>query len=213
MRIFDVSMTLSEDLPVWPGAPKYQLQQHKTSLPKGGPKTDSHFSMIPHFGTHIDAPLHFDPAGASIEQLDVNLLMGPCVVYEHKARRDMTREDLIAMGLEQGPRVLFKTANSGGIKAGVDFDRDYVSFAPDAIDYLVEVGVKLLGIDGYAIGSFEKSSDPNHVRFCGSGGVIIELLDLSGIAPGSYELMALPVKMAGLEAAPARVLLLEKNDV
>ena len=211
MRIHDVSIAISEDLPVWPGAPKYQLKQNKTTLPTGGPKTNSHFSMIPHFGTHIDAPLHFDPEGLAIEQLDVSLLVGPCRVYEHLARRDMTREDLIAMGLEQEPRVLFKTVNSGSIKAGVDFNQNYVSFEPDAIDYLVEVGVKLVGIDGYAIGSFEKSSDPNHVRFCGSGGVIIELLDLSGIKPGSYELIALPVKMAGLEAAPARVLLLEKN--
>ena len=212
MRLIDVSVGVSPDLPVWPEAPKYELKQWQTKLSDGTLKTDSHFSMIPHLGTHIDAPLHFNPKGASIDQLDINLLVGPCRVYEQQAVRDITREDLLAMRVSSGPRVLIKTVNSERIRAGREFDRNYVSLEPDAIDYLLEVGVRLLGVDGSAIGAYEKMSDTNHARFCGAGGVIIEVLDLSNVEPGDYELIALPIKMVGLEAAPARVLLIERDQ-
>ena len=206
--IYDVSIAVSESVPVWPGAPKYVLKQKQTLLPNGDAKMDSHFSMIPHCGTHIDSPLHYNSKGVAIENLAIDLLIGPARVYEHTADRHMTGDDLAKWDFDGVERALFKTVNSGCMSTG-EFDTGYISLMPDAIDFLLSRSVKLLGVDGFSIGPFGELNDRNHIAFCGSGGVIIELLDLSAVAAGDYDLFALPVKLAGLEAAPARVVLVK----
>jgi len=206
LEFIDVSVSLSSDFPVWPGAPKYWLEQKCTDLGNGHKKLDSHFSMIPHFGTHIDAPLHFNMEGPSIDKISPDLLIGSCRVYEHKGPNHISRDDLVKMGVGRQDRVLFKTANSQRFGEH-EFNKDYIAFEEEAIEYLVESGVKILGTDGFSIGGFGEASDRNHVIFCEAGGVIIELLNLCDVTPGEYQLIALPLKMKGVEAAPARVLL------
>jgi arylformamidase len=205
-RYLDVSVPLSPKVPMWPGAEPFQIRQEKIRLGKKDLITVSHLKLSVHCGTHIDAPLHFDRHGATIDRADLSLLMGPCRVLHHKPRTHITRADLAAAGQDLPPRVLFKTANSARIHAG-KLGKDFISLMPDAIEELMARGVRVLGVDGFSIGPYGPISDANHVRYCGQGGLIIEVMDLTAVKPGDYLLVALPLKIARAEAAPARVLL------
>jgi arylformamidase len=108
-----------------------------------------------------------------------------------------------------GTRLLIRTVNSQIIRQP-EFHEDYVALTPDAARVLVARNVRLLGVDGYSIGPFEPSSGMEvHRIFLGAGPeqVALEELDLSSVAPGDYQLVALPIRLTGLEGAPARVLL------
>jgi arylformamidase len=209
-RWIDVSVPLSANVPVWPGAPAFEMRQDKIPLGKQHLVTVSHLKLIVHCGTHIDAPLHFNRHGASIDQASLSLLMGPCRVFEHKPSRHITKADLLALGEDVPPRVLFKTANSRRLQTG-KLDKHFISLLPDAIEELLARGVRVLGVDGFSIGPYGSMSDRNHVRYCGQGGLIIEVMNLTAVKPGDYFLVALPLKIRRAEAAPARVLLFKPN--
>ncbi|MDO8303791.1 MAG: cyclase family protein [Sedimentisphaerales bacterium] len=211
-RLIDVSMTLSPDIPVWPGAPRFEFTQKKTDIGDGQLITNSRFVMIPHCGTHIDAPLHFDKKGVSIDAVALDVLVGPCCVFEHKGSGHISKNDLVAAGFVPQARVLFKTLNSRRLASEM-LEKDYIALTADAIEYLIQCGVKLLGVDGFSIGAYGETSDRNHVAFCGSGGVIIEVLNLSNVEAGEYQLIALPLKIKGVEASPARVVLLKQENI
>jgi arylformamidase len=211
-KLIDVSVGLSPTTPVWPGAPTFGLEQKTTDLGGGEAKMDSHFSMIPHCGTHIDAPLHFASGGDAIDAVCLDLLVGPCRVFEHSGDGHIAKDDLVAMGFVPLKRILIKTHNSRRLREGT-LDKDFISLLPDAIDHLARSGVQVLGVDGFAIGPYGELCDRNHLVFCGTGGIIIEVLDLSEVEAGEYNLIALPIKLMGVEAAPARVALLRSEDV
>lgn len=210
--LIDISVAVSPDTPVWPGAPRFELSQTRTDLGGGQAKMDSHFSMIPHCGTHIDAPLHFASGGEAIDAVRLDLLVGPCCVLEHAGDKHISKEDLDAMGFAAARRVLIKTRNSLEMRRG-KLDERFLSLLPDAMDHLMRSGVQVLGVDGFAIGPYGDLSDRNHLAFLAVGGIVIELLDLTDVEPGEYNLIAMPIKLVGVEAAPARVALLRSSDV
>jgi len=211
-RLIDVTVRLSPRTPIWPDAPRFEVSQKRIELDGGEVAMGSFFSMTPHCGTHIDAPLHFAPAGLPIDAVDLDLLVGPCRVWEHLGDMHIGKDDLLAMGFVAEKRVLFKTRNSASLRRG-EFDEGFISFLPDAIEHFICSGVKLLGTDGFSIGPFGELTNRNHVMFCGAGGIIIEVLDLMDVEAGQYNLIALPIKLEGVEGAPARVLLLRPEDV
>jgi arylformamidase len=212
--IIDCTLGLSPDTPIWPGAPRYRFSQKKTDLGDGHEATDSSFAMIPHCGTHIDAPLHFAKGGATIDAVPLDLLIGPCRVIEHLGDDHITKGDLLKMDLPALTRILVKTRNSRRLRSGgTEFDEGFLSLLPDALDYLMQLGVKVLGVDGFSIGPFGEMTTGNHIKFCEAGGIIIEVLDLLDVEPGEYNLIALPIKLVGVEGAPARVVLIRPKDV
>jgi arylformamidase len=206
--MIDVTVKLSPRTPVWPGAPRLDLSQKKIDLDGGGEAMDTKFTMVAHCGTHIDAPLHCIKGGKTVDALPLDLLVGPCLVVEHMADRHVTKDDLSAIGFVPTRRLLLKTRNSARLRNG-ELDETFLSLLPEAIDYLIHSGVELLGVDGFSVGPFGDMNLRNHLVFCGAGGVIIEVLDLSDASPGRYGLVAMPLKLEGAEAAPARVILLE----
>lgn len=208
----DVSVGLSPTTPVWPDDPPIDVAVRRTELPGGELETTSRASLSLHSGTHIDAPLHFARNGIAIDAVPFDLLIGPCTVFEHRGDGHLSASDLDAMGFVPRRRVLFKTRNSGALRRG-QLDANYLSLLPDALDRLVAAGVELLGVDGFSIGPFGELNVRNHVKFCGAGRVIIEVLDLSDVEPGDYHLMAMPTKFAGAEAAPARVVLFRRDEL
>lgn len=210
MKLIDVSVPVSSDFPTWPGTRQYQLERRRSLLSGGRESITSSFRMGTHFGTHIDAPLHFSKGGAAVDEIDPDLLVGPCRLYHYTGVKHIGAGDLVKMGVLSGSRVLIKTANSQIIRSS-QFHKDYIALLPDGIHYLLDIGVKLLGFDYFSIGAYGKASNEAHLIFLGAGGVIIENVDLSDVEPGEYQLMALPVRMVGLEAAPSRVLL-ARND-
>jgi len=210
--LVDVTLALSPRTPIWPGAPAPEFVANRRPLPDGHEAAESRFSTIPHAGTHVDAPLHFSRGGTPVDRLDLGMLLGRCRVFEHRGPGHIGGPELAATGFVPVRRALFKTANSARLGRG-ELGADYVSFLPDAIARLAAAGVEVLGIDGFSIGPYGELSDANHVAWCGAGGVIVEMLDLSAVGPGEYVMAALPLKLAGLEAAPVRVVLMQEGDL
>ncbi len=204
MKWIDVTLPIDASYPNWPGAPGFQLT-HLTSIAEGDDANSTMLEISSHFGTHIDAPRHFVRDGQTIDAVSLDLLVGPCEVYELQCADAISRSDIAGLDLAEVERVLFKTANSSIIHDRV-FHQDYIGLDLSATEFLVEQGIRLVGTDYYSAATYPQAVEV-HQLFLGNGGVFVEGLDLQEVAPGSYQLVALPLKIVGVEAAPARVLL------
>jgi arylformamidase len=164
-------------------------------------------SLGSHTGTHVDAPKHFFDDGVGVDALALDVLMGPAVVVAMS-------DDVMSVGEEQlrlhelkgHTRVLIKTRNSQFIRDR-EFVRDYTYLAPDGAAYLVALGVKLVGVDYLSIEQFHSGHHRTHRALLERGVVIVEGLDLSVPPSGPYELRCLPLRLVGLDGAPARAVL------
>ncbi len=165
-------------------------------------------SFFDHCGTHVDAPYHFEANGAKVDELALDVLIGRARVVEIAAERVIQKADLLAVDLDNVERLLLKTRNSSIVNSK-EFTRNFVSLAADAAEFIVARGIKLVGIDYCSIEEITSKDYPTHHTLLRNGVVIIEMLDLSSIAPGDYELLCLPLKLKGAGGAPARVVLRE----
>lgn len=206
--IYDISLTIGPDLPVWPGDPPVQLSQ-PSHLDRGDEYTLTRLDISAHTGTHLDAPAHFIPRGATVEALDLAVLIGPCRVVETATAGHVTAAALEALAIPPGTvRVLLKTANSRlWAESGAAFRPDFVAVAADGAQWLVDHGVKLVGVDYLSVAPFDDSV-ATHRLLLGAGVIVVEGLNLSAVAPGEYQLICLPLKIAGSDGAPARAVLL-----
>jgi len=208
MSYIDVTLSVDERRPAWPGDPPFV--HHITAvIGKHGSECNlSSVEMSTHFGTHVDAPYHFITDGKTVDELDLNLLVGPCVVVEAlKAERLVSPADLegqVPVGTE---RVLIRTINSERYLHDTQFHEEFVALSKECVQYLVSLGVRLIGIDYYSIAPYDDPV-PVHTLFLGLGDTVaLEAVDLSGVRAGMYELVCLPLKIKGAGGAPARVLL------
>jgi len=207
-KYIDISVPVSPSLPCWPGSPAIQFER-SLDLEKGDIATDTtvHFSV--HTGTHIDAPLHFLQGGKSVDQITLETLIGPVYVAEVPAQVEVITVDVLKdLALPAGvQRLLLKTRNSLLWSSGSDkFDPDFVALTAEAAQWLVDRGVTVIGIDYLSIQRFTDGPE-THQILLGANVVVIEGLDLSHVEPGNYELFCLPLKLEGVEGAPARVIL------
>jgi arylformamidase len=203
-RIHDISIPLAAGMSTYPGDPPFALE----SVQRFGdsPVALSRLSLSTHTGTHVDAPSHFVPGGASVDQLPLEILLGKARVVELLERDQLDRADLEAVDLRDDLRVLLKTRMSGQLlKPG--YHQDHVYLSEDAALYLAQAGIKLVGIDYLSVDRFGSTDFPAHRALLGSGVIVIEGLDLSEVEPGEYEMACLPLRVAGADAAPARVVL------
>lgn len=210
MKFIDVTVTMTEGMPVWPGETTFELKRDK-KIEDGANANVSRLVMSVHTGTHVDAPFHFLSSGDTVENLPLNVLIGKALVIEiDEDVSEITREILESVGLTDGyERVLFKTRNSRLWKDGkTDFEPGFVGIDAEASKLLVEKGVKLVGIDYLSIAPFKRSR-PTHEVMLEAKMVIIEGLDLSGVVPGEYTLCCLPLKLKNTDGAPARVVLIK----
>lgn len=210
MKILDISVAVSPDLPVWPGDPKIELKRFR-SIAQGDTSNDSHLACSVHSGTHIDAPAHFIENGNTVERLPLDTLLGPATVVELPEADIITPEHLEAQGLSpQIKRLLLKTQNSDlWTDPGHQFNPDFVALSSDSARWIVSKGINLVGIDYLSI-QLSKDAEPiTHRILLDAGIIIIEGLDLRNISPGVYELICLPIKLAGSEGAPARAVLVK----
>jgi arylformamidase len=205
-KIYDVTVPLSPDLPCYPGDPPFEVKfTHR--IADGHPYNVAHMAMGSHTGTHVDAPYHFLADGATAEQLPLEILLGKCRVVELSARERVERADLDALNLRDDLRVLLKTRMSGQLRPGREFQEDFVYLTEDAASYLVQVGIKLVGIDSPSVEKFGSTDYPAHHALLEAGVVIVEGLDLSEVEPGEYDMTCLPLRLVGLDGSPARVIL------
>lgn len=167
----------------------------------------SRISLSAHTGTHMDAPRHFIADGATMEHAPLDDLIGICRVIELDCAGQITPDDLRPHKIRRGQRLLFKTRNSARDWSAEPFDTNFVSIRKDAAQYLVESGVRLVGVDYLSIGGYEKDGVETHRIILGAGIWVVEGLRLQGIHPGIYQMICLPMKLEGSDGAPCRVVI------
>jgi len=211
MTIHDISLPISGSLIVWPGDPEVKITQ-TSRLDKGDTATVSRLDLGAHTGTHVDAPCHFVPGGSSVDTLDLNVLMGPALVVHVLEADALSMDVLERLRIPPGTeRVLFRTRNSDLWARGErEFDEDFVAITEDGAHWLVENGVRLVGIDYLSVAAFGEPT-PTHSVLLRAGVIAVEGLDLSGMAAGVYQLVCLPLKIAGCDGAPARAILIDQR--
>ena len=208
MKIYDISIPISPEMPVWPGDPGVKIEQ-VSKIAEGSDANVSHLSLGAHTGTHVDAPWHFIADGINLDQIPLDVFIGAALVVAFPNLDLITGPDLAKMDLPDDiQRILFKTRNSTIWSKGENqFQEDFVALSPDAAVFLVTRGIKLVGIDYLSIAPF-KQSKPTHQILLGAGVVVLEGINLAGIEPGSYQLTCLPLKL-DVDGAPARAILTE----
>jgi arylformamidase len=207
MTIIDISITLSPDAPVWPGSQGFHLSWSK-KLNSGDSCNNSQILCDSHTGTHLDAPLHYIESGVTIDQIPLEILIGPCSVIYLPNIDEITSDDLAKAKIDmESTRLLIRTDNSKLWTAGeTDFKEDFCALTPDAAQWIVDQKIYLIGIDYLSIAKY-KDGDITHQLLLGSGLIVLEGLNLSGVMPGEYELICLPLNVKGAEGAPARAVL------
>ena len=199
MKFFDVTRPLFGQVPVYPGDPVPSFRQAYD-----GSSRISEITMGSHSGTHIDAPSHFLKDGQNIDEIPLNNLIGKCRVLDLRdAGTEFTNEDFDGK-IDGAERVLLKTPFSGT----TTFRKDYPSIGISGADAIVRAGLRCIGIDSPSIESFSGDGSV-HRKILGCGCSVIELLDLSGVKEGEYMLVALPLRLKGLDGSPARVVLMD----
>ncbi|MCS3783579.1 cyclase family protein [Salinibacter ruber] len=212
-NLIDISVSLDENLPTWPGSPGFELEPLQTRE-EGGQAMVSRLECDVHTGTHIDAPLHFIPDGSTIEQIPIEATVGTAVVVRvPDAVTTITASTLDELDIPKSTtRLLFHTKNSSfWSDYGSVFQAEYTALSPSAATWIVEHGIRCVGVDYLSVQHYEDGPETHEILLRG-GIVIIEGLDLSGVSRGGYELLCLPVKIVGGDGAPARAALRETGS-
>jgi arylformamidase len=203
-RVIDISRPLSASSPVWPGDVPFSCGW--SSPPGRATAAVSWMRLSPHLGTHLDAPLHLDPEGRDIAGVPLLTCIGRCEVVALPGHdRPIDLPDMPPGWHPSTPRVLFAT---GTWPEGSPIPQRFASLAPSFVDFLARAGVALVGVDTPSVDDPDAEELPAHRRCLERSVLILEGLDLSTAIPGAYTLVAVPLRIVGLEASPVRALLL-----
>jgi arylformamidase len=210
MKIYDVTVPISENVPVYEGDPNVKIEVAH-SIKKGDAANVTQLCFGAHTATHVDAPNHFIEGTRRVHELDLDRFIGRCLVVE-------LDETILEIGpehvenLRAVERVLFKTRNSNFWNdASAGFRRDFTYISPAAARVLVSRNIKLVGIDYLSVEKFGSEDFATHITLLEKEVAIIEGLDLRGVPAGEYELICLPLKIVSEtgDGAPARTVLRE----
>jgi arylformamidase len=204
MVLIDISPPLRVGMGVFPGDAVFQTAPTFTMGPNC-PVNVAEIAMSTHCGAHADAPLHYDPNGASIDQLDLADFIGPARVIDARGENPLCSFEEISAALDGAPpRLLFR------LMERIDpmvWPTGFRALAPDAVERLALRGIRLIGVDVPSVDPETSKELPSHMVCRAHDIRIVENLVLANVAPGDYELIALPLKLAGLDAAPVRAVL------
>jgi arylformamidase len=204
-EIIDISVRLCPEIPIWPDSIGFRSVR-TMSLENGDPANVTRIDCDVHAGTHIDAPRHFVLDGRTVDEIPLDLLIGPATVVDYPGTGVIPASFLSDIAIPgETRRLLIRTPNSRLWGEG-SFNPGYAALSPDAAQWIVNRGVGLVGIDYLSIEPFGGGSEVHRILL-DAGVVIIEGLDLSRVDAGGYELICLPLLIAGTEGAPARVVL------
>ena len=205
MALIDISLPIREGMIVYEGDPGISIGS-SASLERGDPANVSALNFGTHTGTHMDAPLHFIAGAPGIDTVSLDVLIGPALVVEVDADKLIEPKHLTDPRIASQQRLLLKTKNST-LWDRKSFAREYIGLSLDGARFLVDRGVKLVGIDYLSIEAYGVTGHPVHKTLLGAGVVILEGLDFRKVTPGVYELYALPLRIAGGDGAPCRAIL------
>ncbi|MFL5581675.1 MAG: cyclase family protein [Gemmatimonadaceae bacterium] len=208
-RIYDISIGIVDGGVVYPGNPEIRIAAQQ-SVAKGASANVSELRLGSHSGTHVDAVRHFDDAGQPVDEIPLERLIGPAVLLafpDDVMAVDASHLRAAQRELEGHRRVLLRTRNSA-LLARPEFVRDYTYLTPEGAAYLVESGVELVGVDYYSVEQHKSGHHRTHKTLLGAGVVIVEGLSLMEPTPGVYDFYCLPLRLVGLDGAPARAVLI-----
>jgi arylformamidase len=212
--IWDISPPISPATPAFPGDTVY-AQHWTAAIGPGCPVNVSAITMSPHLGAHADAPLHYARDASPIGAVDLDPFLGPCRVVHAIDRGGLIRPEHLAAlatgvpamrgaaGRPIPPRVLVRTR----LRALTHWSADFAAFAPETIAWLAGAGVRLVGIDTPSVDPADSKTLESHQQLLVHDMRVLENLVLDHVPPGDYELIALPLKLAGADASPVRAVL------
>jgi len=204
MTIFDISAPIANGAPVWPGDTPVGIER-VWRMEAGSPVNVARLTLSPHTGSHADAPLHYDADGTPIGAVALDAYIGACRVVHCIGAKPLVTPEMVAAHLDDAPpRILLRTYDRAPLEA---WDSAFCAVAPETIDLLAAKGVKLIGIDTPSLDPQESKTMDAHRRIRAHRMAILEGLVLDAVAPGDYELIALPLKFTTLDASPVRAVL------
>jgi arylformamidase len=208
MRIYDLSVDIRPDMPVWPGDPPVSLER-VGAIAQGRNANVSHLSCGVHIGTHVDAPLHFIDGAGGVETMALEALTGRAYVVDLRRANVIDAATLDRARIPaRAQRLLFRTRNSELWKRGEKtFQKDFVAIDEAGAEWLVRRKVRLVGIDYLSVAPFGRSR-PTHEVLLKAKVAVVEGLDLSAVPAGAFDLYCLPLKLMGSDGAPARAILI-----
>ncbi len=210
-RIHDISRTVRAGIPVWPGDTDFDFQ-FVAKIADGSSVNVGRIEMSVHTGSHIDAPLHFDDAGADAASVPIERYVGPCVVADVRPDARGILPEHLPAGFDAAARETGRVLLRSYADRPEAFDEHMAHATPELADWLAAHDVALLGIDTDSMDAFESKELPAHRQLNSHGIAILEGIDLSKVAPGRYELIALPLKIEGADGSPVRAVLVERED-
>ena len=208
LHIYDVSLPLVNGGLVYPGNPAISITPQQ-SIARGAGANVSRLDFGSHTGTHVDAPKHFFDDGAGVDTLPLDVLMGPARLLAFgDTGLSIGEAELSSHDLTGVTRLLLKTRNSKWLASGsTEFHTDYTYLAPDGAEFLAKLGVRLVGVDYLSVEQFRSGHHKTHRTLLKQGIVIVEGLLLHEPPAGDYHFRCLPLRLAGLDGAPARAVL------
>lgn len=198
MRIWDITRVMEEGMPVYPGDPSF----HRQTLPGVG-VTIAALQMGSHCGTHLDAPAHLLPEGTTVDMIAPERFICTAHVVAVPAPGGIAPAVVKLIELQRNEAVLFKSPVQDG---------GSVFLLPATASYLVQRGIGLVGTDMMSVDPPDAPGLPVHRLLLEAGVLILEGLDLRGVPPGRYRLIALPLLIRGGDGAPVRALLAAETD-
>ena len=205
-RFIDVSVLLTPGIATYPGNPEFEIQP-VNRIAAGDSANNSRLVMGTHTGTHVDAQKHFINDRPGVDAMPLDLLIGRARVIDMPHRGGITAAHFEGAGLREDLRVLLRTPNSALWNSKQPFHTDYTHLTGDGAKFLVDQGVKVVGVDYLSVEQFHSPGHPAHHALLGAGVIVIEGLNLSDAEPGVYEMYCLPLRIEGADGAPARVIL------
>lgn len=203
--LWDISPPIAPDTPAFPGDTAYS-QQWVARIGPGCPVNVSAITLSPHLGAHADAPLHYGINATAIGLVDLAPYLGRCRVIHALSSGPLVGREHLAHAIGGlPPRVLVRTC----AQAPTRWSPDFTAFAPETIEWLAGLGVRLVGIDSQSVDPADSKTLDSHIALLKHDMRVLENLVLDGVAPGDYELIALPLKLAGADASPVRAVLRE----
>lgn len=207
MHIYDITVPIQSGMPVYEGDPGVEITPW-SAFAKGDSSNVSVLHFGAHTGTHVDAPAHFIEGARKLDALSLDVLIGPArVIRVPDEKLEIDKSFLESSNLNNVERVLFHTRNSALWSEG--FRKDFTHLLPEAAQKLVDDGIKLVGTDYLSIEKFHSGHHRTHLTLLSRNVIIVEGLNLTDVPEGDYELICLPLKIAGGagDGAPARAVL------
>lgn len=203
MRLYDITHPLSSSTAAWPGDTRFTLEP-TWQMTQGSSVNLSRVTLGLHNGTHTDAPFHYDQQGLRMEEVPLDRYLGQARLVALEGRAVITESDLACLDLTGADRLLVRT---GSCPDYTRFHEGFTYFESGAIRYLAAKGIRLLGTDAYSVDAFDSTELPAHLACRASDILILENLNLAGVPPGDYDLIALPLKLQGADGSPVRAVL------